>query len=193
VHREHRSARADEVGRPNRRAGRGPQALDLLAQSLVLRGAVQRDREHIDLYGLTDEVVGAGADRTHRRVEAAKRREHDDGNVRPTFDDALTERDAVEDAQVQVGYDDVEVTALVHQGEGLVGGGSPSDGEVSTQESSLERLAQGWVVVDQKYAFRHGLRARRQVHGKKAPLAELALDGDPAAVVADDPVGHREA
>ena len=47
------------------------QSLDRRAQPAVLDGALEREREHLDVEGLGDEVVGAGADGRDCRLEVA--------------------------------------------------------------------------------------------------------------------------
>ena len=109
------AARADHLDR-GRDLGR-PTWRSRLTSSRSARccdGAREREPQRLDLERLGDEVVGAGADRADRRLEAAERGDHDDRHVGPIGDDALAQLEAVHALHVEVGDDDVEVL-LVEQ------------------------------------------------------------------------------
>ena len=102
-----RRARArDAVDRHVAVGGRA-QALDLALQRQVLERAADRDRERVDLHRLGDEVVGAGADRGDRGVEAALAGEHDRQEVGMALAELLAELDAGHAGHLDVGDDDV--------------------------------------------------------------------------------------
>ena len=166
----HRGALPDEGVESRQPSRLQAQPLHLLAQAAVRRRPVDRDREDVELDRLVDEVVGAHADGSDRRVEAAERGEHDDGHVGAAAHDALAKLEAAEAAHVEIRHDDVEVLR-VERPERLVRRRSRLDDEASLAEPESEGLAQRRVVIDQKDSRAHGDpgwggRRRRSCRGR---------------------------
>src|SRR3569623_283966 len=148
-------ALTDEVFELKRLVCCALEQLDLFAQRAMLRRADQRELELVDLDGYRDEVVGDGADRRDRGLEAAERGAHDDRHVGPIRDDALAQREPVHRAHVEVRDDDV-VTARERAIECLVRRCRPRHFEPALRQAALEHLAQRAVVVDdQDLGSRH--------------------------------------
>ena len=159
----HRRARADDLARQRAAVDLLAQPLDLGAQRAVLHRALERERELLDLERLGDEVVGAGADRRDRGLDAAERGDHDDRHVGPVGGDALAQLEAVHAAHVEVGDDDVEVLVL-EQRQRFVGRRLPRRLEAGAAQRGFQRLAQTLIVVDDEDATLHNSNDFRTVN-----------------------------
>ena len=121
VHAPHRRAAADErragqaglVGIAGRVGGQA-QAPHLGAQAVIAHRARQRQSDRLDLERLGHEVVGAGADRRDRGLQAAERGDHHDRRVGAVGRDPRRDVQARDPRHVQIDDDRVEVR-LVEQ------------------------------------------------------------------------------
>src|SRR6266542_4048790 len=108
VYQAHRRALANEgFGRAgaNRLLSQPSHLLSQLAMSC---GAIERNRKHIQLDRLADEVVRARADGADGGFETPESSKYDDRNVLPIRQDPLATLDLVRSAHVQVGHADLQ-------------------------------------------------------------------------------------
>ncbi len=111
--------------------------------------SIDGDRQGVHLDRLADEVVRARADGGDGRLQAPKRREHDDGHVGPVLDDGPAQVDAAHPLHVEVGDDDVEVFLA----DGVPGGRRVRvrrHAVAALAKAERERLDQIGVVVDEQ-------------------------------------------
>ena len=116
--------------------------------------------QHLDVERLGDEVVGAGADRGDRGLEAAEGGDHHHRHVGPVADDALAQGEPVHPVHVEVGDDDVEVLA-VQEHERFVATRTPRGVVTHVAQRGFHRLAETLVIVDDQDSTLHGLGALR--------------------------------
>src|SRR5207244_6121416 len=149
-----REAVAHELVEAPRLADEAAESLHLFPERPVLHRTRERDRERLHLHGLGYEIVGPGADRGDRRLEAAKGRDDDDRDVGPARDDALAERQAVHAAPVEGGEAEVDLVGVERRHRGLARG-VRLDLEAAGTESRGDRLAHLPLVVDDEDASAH--------------------------------------
>ena len=169
----HRRARADQLAVAPRVGDDLAQPLDLAAQRAMLGGAPDRDRERLDLDRLGDEVVGAGADRADRGLEAAERGQHQHRDVRPISGHALAQLETGDALHVEIGDDDVDVVVR-DRGERVGPVGERDDLEAALLEPERDQIDHLALVIDDKDG-RHAAPRVRVTLG----VAGLASAGRP--------------
>ena len=85
------------------------QPAHLFGEAAVLERAVHPEDQLLDLERLGQEIVGAGANRGDRRIEAAERGDHQHRDVRVIGGHAFAELDAGDSGHPDVGHHHVEV------------------------------------------------------------------------------------
>jgi hypothetical protein len=150
----HRRALAEEPAEVLRIDDGSAEPLHLQAKLPVLHRPRDHQPEELGVDRLGDEVVGAGADRRDRGVEAGVARDHHHGHLGPDGEDALAQLGSAEGGHPQIGEDHVEV-ALGDELERVVRRGAPLDLETLPAKHDLEELARRLIVVDQEEAASH--------------------------------------
>ncbi len=132
----------------------------------MLGRAPHRDRERLDLDRLRDEVVGAGANRTDRGLEAAERGQHEHRHIGSRRDDLLTQLEAGHALHVEIGDDDIDV--LLGQLRERIGTTAERHrGEPALLEPELDELDHLALVVDDEHLDRtFGAHAAPPFRGK---------------------------
>jgi hypothetical protein len=113
----------------------------------VLGRAAHRDRERLDLDRLGDEVVRAGADRTHRRLERAERGEHQHRDVGAIRHHLFAELEPGHPLHVEIGDDHVDVV-LRDRSDGIGAVGKRDDRETALLEPERDQIDHLALVVD---------------------------------------------
>ena len=163
----HRRARAEELAvalRARRRRSRSRFTSSRRRRCWTARSSAQDQR--VELERLGDEVVGAGADRRDRRLEAAERGDHDHRHVGPVGDDALAQLEAAHAAHVEVGDDDVELGGCASR--------SSASRRVVAQRTAKPRAPRSTCSISRMPASSSTTRTR--------PLIRVLMIGRNAAV-----------
>jgi hypothetical protein len=117
----------------------------------VLRCPPDRDRERLDLDRLGDEVVGPGADRADRGLEAAERGQHQHGDVGAVGDHALAQLEAGHPLHVEIGDDHVDV--VVGDRRHRIGAVAERDDlEPALLEAERDQVDHLALVIDHEHA-----------------------------------------
>ena len=106
----HRGALADHMVEHAGALDSIGQKADLLDELLVLQRAIQRDLKDLRLDRLRDEVIGAGANRGYRALEAAEGGHDDDGYIAAALHDPAAHLDSVDTGHLQIGQNDVDLS-----------------------------------------------------------------------------------
>ena len=147
--------------------------LELAAQREVVECAGDRDREHVDLHRLLDEVERARAHRGDGRIEIADAGD-DDRERDPGCADLLTELDAGHAGHLHVGYDHVrrlpgEARERLHTGP------CGFDFPAPLRECVAQQLCGVLVVVDDENLAL--LRAHVGLRPYANPMPDIMLHG----------------
>ncbi len=150
----HRLALAEEAAEALRVDDGAAEPLHLLPELTVLERPPDHQGEELGVDRLGDEVVGAGANRGHRGVEARVAGDHDHRDVGPDAEDALAQLGSAERGHAEIGEDHVEI-ALGDELERVEPGGAPLDLERITPEHQLQHLAHRLIVIDDENSSTH--------------------------------------
>ena len=165
----HLRALAVELARGSRRELAQPH--HLLREAPVLVRAIEPERELLDLDRLGQEVVSPGANREHRGLEIAKRRDHEHREPRAARADALAQHDPVDPAHADVGEHGVEVLACDPL-ERILRGGLDRDSVTPPRQALAQHRGHLRVVLNHQdprhHAGSHGSQIRKQLPSPSA-------------------------